>query len=163
MIEDARYLFSQEIAPLVTSKEQAVTVRPEWSLDRALLVLTRRGYSSVPVISAAGTVEGIISKTHILDFMLTNHEIDFSMLKQHAVHEAMDINHGAILPNSIFSFAFEVLTDRSYIPVTDIHHQFIGVLTRKAVMQQVTDYFQKEFLRAVTGSEVSHKVTGSSL
>jgi hypothetical protein len=53
------------------------------------------------------------------------------------------------LANSIFSFAFEVLVNRSYIPIIDLKGQFVGILTRKVMMEKVIEYFQKEFLQTV--------------
>ncbi|MFC4077501.1 CBS domain-containing protein [Salinithrix halophila] len=140
------HLFVQEIAPLVIPGDQVVTVRPDWTLERALLVLTRKGYASVPVIDGDGKVEGVISKTNILDYMLTRNDFDFAKLSQSQVREAMNKNHSGILANSIFSFAFDVLIDRPYISIIDIHNRFEGILTRKVLMEKVTEYFQHEFL-----------------
>lgn len=151
--DDARYLFSREIKDLIIPKENVVTVDPEWSLERALLVLTRRQTSSVPVINHLGQVEGLISKTGILDFMLhhsrDNQSFDFSGLSKHKVKEAMDRNHQGIMANSIFSFAFEILINRSYIPIIDEKTKFIGILTRKVLMEKVIEYFQQEYLEIV--------------
>jgi CBS domain-containing protein len=144
----AQYLFAREITPFIIPKEQVVVVEPDWSLERALLILTRKGTNSVPVINRDGQVEGVISKTDILDFMLKicqGNEFDFSLLRQHTVHEAMNKNHSGILANSIFSFAFEVLVNRSYIPIIDLKGKFVGILTRKVMMEQVIEYFKEEF------------------
>ena len=64
------YLFSREITPYIIPKEKVVVVKTDWSLERALLILTRKGTNSVPVMNDQEQVEGIISKTDILDFML---------------------------------------------------------------------------------------------
>jgi predicted transcriptional regulator len=145
------FLFSKEIAPFIIPKEQVIVVDPDWSLERALLVLTRKGTTSVPVINQAEEVEGVISKTDILDFMLSkSRELDFSQLRKHKVREAMNQTHGGILANSIFSFAFEVLVNRSYIPIIDVKNKFIGILTRKVMMEKVIEYFQEEYLQTIS-------------
>jgi len=149
-------LFSKEITPFIIPKEQVVVVEPEWSLERALLILTRKGTNSVPVINCAGQVEGVISKTDILDFLLKiskENEIDFSRLSKHAVQEAMNKNHSGILANSIFSFAFEVLINRSYIPIIDLKGQFVGILTRKVMMEQVIQFFKEEYMSALADNK----------
>lgn len=151
--DDARYLFEREITQLIIPKEKVVTIDPEWSLERALLVLTRRQTSSVPVINHLEQVEGVISKTNILDFMFNisrdKQSIDFSGLSQHRVKEAMDRNHQGIMANSIFSFAFEILVNRSYIPIINERNQFVGILTRKVLMEKVIEYFHQEYLQTV--------------
>lgn len=143
------YLFSREITPYIIPKEKVVVVKTDWSLERALLILTRKGTNSVPVINDQEQVEGIISKTDILDFMLKisrGNEIDFSQLSGHTVNEAMNKNHSGILANSIFSFAFEVLINRSYIPIIDLKGKLVGILTRKVIMEQVINYFKEEYM-----------------
>ncbi|MBA4549141.1 CBS domain-containing protein [Thermoactinomyces intermedius] len=143
------YLFSREITPYIIPKEKVVVVHTDWSLERALLVLTRKGTNSVPVVNDQEQVEGIISKTDILDFMLKisqGNEIDFSQLKGYTVNEAMNKNHSGILANSIFSFAFEVLVNRPYIPIIDLKGKLVGILTRKVIMEQVINYFKEEYM-----------------
>lgn len=150
--EQYSYLFSREITPLIIPKEQVVVVDPDWSLERALLVLTRKGTNSVPVINREDQVEGVISKTDILDFMLQttrDSKMDFTALSHYKVKEAMNKNHSGILANSIFSFAFEVLVNRSYIPIIDIKGKFVGILTRKVMMEKVIEYFREEFLQTL--------------
>ncbi|AUS07807.1 CBS domain-containing protein [Laceyella sacchari] len=150
--DQAGYLFERKITPFIIPKEQVVVVDPDWSLERALLVLTRKGTNSVPVINKVGQVEGLISKTEILDFMFKisqGNEIDFSQLSKYKVQEAMNKNHSGILANSIFSFAFEVLINRSYIPIIDIKGMFVGILTRKVMMEQVIEYFKEEYMNTV--------------
>lgn len=147
MSNQGTYLFSQEIAPLIIPKEQVITLNPAWSLERALLILTRNRLSSVPVINDAGKVEGVISKTNILDFILrlNEQEGDFTGLNEHTVKEAMNQSYSGILANSIFSFAFEVLLERSYTPIIDLKGRFIGILTRKVMMEKVIEFFHDEF------------------
>ncbi|MBA4544461.1 MULTISPECIES: CBS domain-containing protein [Thermoactinomyces] len=150
--DQAGYLFSREITPFIIPKEKVVVVDPDWSLERALLVLTRKATNSVPVINQKGQIDGIISKTDILDFLLKMEKkdtIDFSRLGKHKVKDAMDKNHSGILANSIFSFAFEVLVNRSYIPIIDLKGQFVGILTRKVMMEQVIEYFKKEYMETI--------------
>lgn len=153
--QQASFLFSEEIAPLIIPKEQVVVVHPDWPLDRALLVLTRKATNSVPVINEENQVEGLISKTDILDFILnvSGDTLDFSQLKQYKVNEVMNKNHSGILANSIFSFAFDVLINRSYIPIVNLRGEFVGILTRKVIMEKVTQFFQREFLQNVANEK----------
>ncbi|SFS32411.1 CBS domain-containing protein [Marininema halotolerans] len=139
-------LFDEEISPLVIAANQVVVVEPDWTLERALLVLTRKGYASVPVIDREGKVEGVVSKTNILDYMLTRNDFQFAKLSQSQVKNVMNQNHSGILANSIFSFAFDVLIDRPYIPIIDLENRFEGILTRKVLMEKVTEYFQRKFI-----------------
>ncbi|SDW45973.1 CBS domain-containing protein [Marininema mesophilum] len=139
-------LFDEEISSLVIPANQVIVVEPDWTLERALIVLTRKGYASVPVIDSEGKVEGVVSKTHILDYMLTRNDFQFAKLSHSQVKDVMNQNHSGILANSIFSFAFDVLIDRPYIPVIDLENRFEGILTRKVLMEKVTEDFQQKFI-----------------
>lgn len=147
----AQYLFSKEITPLIIPKDKVTVVQPHWSLKRALLVLTRKGMNSVPVVNEKNQVEGVISKTDILDFTMhvNELEIDFSCLANHEVKDAMNKNHSGILANSIFSFAYEVLIHRSYIPIIDLKGQLVGILTRRVLMEKVIEYFKEEYMQTI--------------
>lgn len=151
--DQENYLFVREITPFIIPKEQVVVVDPDWSLERALLVMTRKLTTSVPVINSEGYIEGLISKTGILEFMMqknTGNHLDFTGLDEYKVREVMNRNHSGILANSIFSFAFEVMMTRSYIPIIDAKNQFVGILTRRVLMEQVVEYFKHEYLQTVS-------------
>jgi CBS-domain-containing membrane protein len=148
----AQFLFCKGIEPLIIPKEEVTVVQPDWSLKRTLLVLTRNCTNSVPVINASNQVDGVISKTDILDFImhLNENEVDFTDLEKYEVRDAMDKNHSGIMADSIFSFGFEVLIHRSYIPIIDLKGRFVGILTRKVMMEKVIEYFQEEYLQSMT-------------
>ena len=104
-------------------------------------------------------VEGVISKTNILDLMLNRSHFRLDRLGSFHVRDAINENHSGILSNSIFSFAFDVLLDRPYIPVIDLDNRFIGILTRRVLMEKVTEFFQQEFFKSVwEGREGPQKV-----
>lgn len=165
MDHNAEFLFSQEIRPLIIPKEKVLIANPDWSLERALVVLSRKSTNSVPVINENNQVEGLISKGNILDFIFKWNETvngeqrkrsenplqywDTLDLDKFRVRDAMDLNHGGILENSIFSFAFEVLVHRSYVPIIDFQSQFLGILTRKVMMEKVIEHFRQEYFQSM--------------
>ncbi|MBD1373814.1 CBS domain-containing protein [Hazenella sp. IB182357] len=148
----SEFLFSRTITPLIIPKEKVVVVYPQWSLERALLVLTRQGTNSVPVINDSDQVEGLISKTDILDFLMKksqgDDDFDFTGIANYKVSDALNPIHTGILADSIFSFAFEVLVNQSYVPIIDIKGKFVGILTRKVMMEKVIEFFKEEYLQA---------------
>jgi CBS domain-containing protein len=134
---------AREIRHLIISKDSIVTVHPDWTLERALLRLTRSGYSSVPVINSENQVEGLISKTLILDFMSENQNINYNDLPLFQVHQAMNKNYMGIWENTPLSFALELMIDRSYVPIIDQKNMFVGILTRQAVLSEILHYLSE--------------------
>jgi CBS domain-containing protein len=131
---------AQEIKPLIIPADNIITVHPDWTLERAMLKLIRSGYTSVPVINSNNQVEGLISKTLILDFMSENQHIKYNDLPHFTVHEAMNKNYMGIWENTPLSFALELMISRSYVPIIDTKNTFIGILTRQSVLQQILKY-----------------------
>ncbi|MEW9667407.1 CBS domain-containing protein [Ammoniphilus sp. 3BR4] len=140
---DKKQFMSQEIRSLVLHKDKIVTMHPDWTLERALVKLTRSGYTSVPVINSQNQVEGLISKTLILDFMSENQNINYNDLPNYFVHQAMNRNYMGIWENTPLSFALELMIDRAYVPIIDKTNVFMGILTRQAVLQKILNYFSE--------------------
>lgn len=168
MEKKVEFLFSKEIHPFIIPKEKVVTASPDWSLERAFLVLSRNSTNSIPVINEEDHVEGLISKSNILDFMVEKSKLllednrkrntstpylwNMRELIEYKVRDAMNLNHGGILANSIFSFAFEVLVNRPYVPIIDCQSKFIGILTRKVMMEELIGLFRQEFIESFKDS-----------
>lgn len=131
---------AQDIKCLYLKKESIVTVQPDWTLERAMLKLIRSGYSSVPVINSNNQVEGLISKTLILDFMRENQHIKYNDLPNYYVHQAMNKNYMGIWENTPLSFALELMITLPYVPIIDQKNIFLGILTRQAVLQEILKY-----------------------
>lgn len=140
---DKKQFMSQDIRDLVLQKDKIITMHPDWTLERALIKLIRSGYTSVPVINSQDQVEGLISKTLILDFMTENQNINYNDLPNYFVHQAMNRNYMGIWENTPLSFALELMIDRPYVPIIDQTNTFIGILTRQAVLQKILAYLSE--------------------
>ncbi|OEF99428.1 hypothetical protein BHF71_01805 [Vulcanibacillus modesticaldus] len=132
---------SKEIKSLIVPKEKVMVVESTWNLEQALRKLIETGWTSVPVINPKMEVEGIISKSLILNHARLEKVPLFHDFKRRNVNEAMKRNIPTLSEDTTLHYGIELLVDWAYLPVVNKEKKFIGILTRRSVL----DYLLKAF------------------
>lgn len=83
-------LFETTINDMIIPADKVAHVQIGNSLEHALLVLTKTGYTAVPVLDPKYKLHGLISSTHILDSILGLERIEFERLEKMKVEEVMN-------------------------------------------------------------------------
>ncbi len=122
--------------------ERVACVYAENSLEHALLVLIKSGYSSVPVLSWEEKVTGTVSKTLILDAILGIERIEFEQLDQRKVQDVMNREVPRIHVEQNWLTALEMAIHQPYLCVEDEQGEFLGIVTRSKLLSQVYGYFR---------------------
>lgn len=130
-------LLELSVLDMTTDVNRVACVDPENSLEHALLVLVKSGYSAIPVLDRQGLVRGTISKTLILDSILGLERIEFEQLGEGKVQDAMNRDVTRIRVDEGFLRALELLINSPFLCVEDEAGQFLGILTRSAVLSRV--------------------------
>jgi predicted transcriptional regulator len=125
------------IKNLLISAERVAHVQIGNSLEHALLVLTRSGYTAVPVLDPHFHLHGLISTPIIMDSILGMERIEFELLEQKRVEEAMNKSIPRININSTLQTSLGHLVDHPFLCVEDDTGLFEGILTRRAVLMQL--------------------------
>ncbi|WP_071459276.1 cyclic-di-AMP-binding protein CbpB [Bacillus massilinigeriensis] len=107
------------------------------SLEHALLVLTKSGYTAVPVLDPHYRLHGLISTPIIMDSILGLERIEFEMLEKKRVEEAMNRNIPRIKSDSSMQTAISLLVDHPFLCVEDSNGYFDGILTRRSLLQEL--------------------------
>ena len=99
------------------------------------LVLTKSGYTAIPVLDPHYKLHGLISTPIIMESILGLERIEYEKLEQKKVEEVMNkkIPHlkiDASIPDSI-----KLLVDHPFLCVENDEGLFEGILTRRTVMQ----------------------------
>lgn len=136
-------LLETNIESLLIPTRNVACVQPFHNLEHALLVLVKSGYSAVPVLDAKNHVEGVISKTRILDHILGTQDIEFELLRERIVADAMDPDVPVLRPGSTFMQALEQSINRPFLCVVDDTRTMIGMLTRRAILVSVHQYLRQ--------------------
>ncbi len=134
-------IMSKEIKSLIVPKEKVMTVRSKWNLEQALGKLMETGWSSVPVLDDSDKVEGIISKTLILEHSRLEKVPFYHDFQRKFVVDSMRKNVPTLSEDTLLRYGIELLVDWPYLPVINQNKTFTGILTRRSIL----DFLLKEF------------------
>ncbi|MCM3586255.1 CBS domain-containing protein [Mesobacillus maritimus] len=119
---------------LLIPSERVAHVQVGNSLEHALLVLTRSGYTAIPVLDPHYRLLGLISTPIIMDSILGIERIEFELLEQKKVEEVMNVEIPRVSIDSTLETAISYLVDHPFLCVEDDQGYFEGILTRRAVL-----------------------------
>ncbi|PLR97462.1 cyclic-di-AMP-binding protein CbpB [Bacillus sp. T33-2] len=131
------------IKDLMISSERVAHVQIGNSLEHALLVLTRSGYTAVPVLNAHFHLLGLISTPIIMDAILGLERIEFEQLEQKRVEEVMNRSIPRVRIDSELKSSLDLLVDHPFLCVEDAGGIFEGILTRRSVLQHLNKHVRK--------------------
>lgn len=137
-------IMSKEIKSLIVPREKVMVVRSKWNLEQALSKLMESGWSSVPVLNDHDKVEGIISKTLILEHARLEKVPYYHDFQRKFVNESMRKNVPTLSEDTILRYGIELLVDWPYLPVINKNKIFSGILTRRSVLDYLLKVFYNE-------------------
>lgn len=137
-------IMSKEIGSLIVPREKVMIVRSKWNLEQALSKLMESGWSSVPVLNDEDHVEGIISKTLILEHARLEKVPYYHDFHRKFVKEAMQKDVPSLSEDTILRYGIELLVNWPYLPVMNQKKTFTGILTRRSVLDYLLKVFYNE-------------------
>ena len=106
------------------------------TMRQALERMEQAGYSALPILRKDGTYCGTLTEGDLLWALKSLCVMD---LKQTEGHTIMEISHRRDnRPVSVDTDIEDLITkatDQNFVPVIDDREKFIGIVTRKAIMQ----------------------------
>lgn len=134
---DGSQFFEHKVEEAIISSEKVAHVQIGNSLEHALLVLTKSGYSSIPVLNPKFQLLGLISTSMILDGILGLERIEFERLSNMKVEEVMGTEIPLLKTTDTLAKGLESVIDHPFVCVVDANNTFEGILTRRAILKQV--------------------------
>ncbi len=125
------------IDQFIISSEKVAHVQIGNSAEHALLVLTKTGYSAIPVLDSKYRFCGLINAQRITDAILGLDHIEYERLGDIKVDEIMDRDLPLIHINERFQRALDLLIDQNFLCVIDDEGMFMGILTRRVILKQL--------------------------
>jgi predicted transcriptional regulator len=123
------------IKDLMIPSERVAHVQVGNTLEHALLVLTKSGYTAIPVLDLEYKLKGLISTTVILDSILGLERIEFEKLEKNRVENVMNPSIPRITLTSSALSSLELLVNHPFICVENKDGYFEGILTRRAILK----------------------------
>ncbi|MBE6183569.1 cyclic-di-AMP-binding protein CbpB [Heyndrickxia ginsengihumi] len=132
-----------KIIDFMIPSEKVAHVQMSNSLEHALLVLTKSGYSSIPVLDPQYKLHGLISSALITDSILGLERIEFEKLTDKKVEDVMNKNIPRIQINDNFEKALGLLIDHPFLCVEDQDGFFAGIFTRRTLLKELNHHVHK--------------------
>lgn len=125
-------------------KNDITYIYDDFTLRQALEKMEYHRYTSIPIISKNGEYVGTITEGDILWTLKNWNKISFIntdniKIKDIKIHR----NYKSIDINKEMSDLIELITNQNFVPVTDDRNMFIGIITRKDVIQYLYDKTKK--------------------
>ncbi|AMQ07395.1 cyclic-di-AMP-binding protein CbpB [Sporosarcina psychrophila] len=138
-INNRDFLFTP-IADFIISSEKVAHVQVGNNAEHALLVLTKTGYSAIPVLDAKYRLKGLLSMGMITDSILGLERIEYERLDDLKVDEIMQTDLPSIKTTDRFQKGLDLLIDHTFLCVTEEDGTFAGILSRRVIMKQFKRY-----------------------
>lgn len=135
----------ETISGLIIPIEKVAHVHKNNSLEHALLVLVKSGYTAFPVLGNDSKLHGVISKALILDSILGLERIELDLLHTLKVSDVMEAKVATMKISDTFAKAIAVSINNPFICVVDSEDAFRGILTRRSLLIYLNqEMFQKK-------------------
>lgn len=138
-VNNKDFLFTP-IADYIISAEKVAHVQVGNNAEHALLVLTKTGYSSIPVLDAQDRLKGLLSMRTVTDSILGLAHIEYERLPDLKVDEIMKTEIPTIRITDRFQRGFDLLIDNPFICVVEEDGTFAGILTRRVILKELKKY-----------------------
>lgn len=137
-------LLQTPIREFVIPAEKVAHVQGNNSAEHALLVLTRTGYSSIPVLDFKYRLQGLLSIKIITEAAIGLQEIEYEKLENLKVSDIMEKNVAVLKETDTFQKALDIVIDHAFICVVDQEGTFVGILTRRVILKQLKKYIYQK-------------------
>ncbi|UII57229.1 CBS domain-containing protein [Cytobacillus spongiae] len=132
-----------DLSALMIPSERVAHVQVGNNLEHALLVLTKSGYTAIPVLDPHYKLRGLISTPIIMDSILGLERIEFENLEEIKVESIMNTKLPRLKLDSTLKACIDLLVDHPFLCVENEEGCFEGILTRRAVLQQLSKHVRR--------------------
>ncbi len=138
-------LLDVPIKDFIISSEKVAHVQSGNSAEHALLVLTRTGYSSIPVLDIKYRLQGLLSSKMITEAILGLERIEYDRLPDIKVDDIMEREVAYLKITDTFKRALDLVINHAFLCVVDEDGTFAGIMTRRVILKQLKKYiYQSE-------------------
>jgi predicted transcriptional regulator len=126
-----------DIRKLMIPSERVAHVQVGNNLEHALLVLTKSGYTAIPVLDPHYKLHGLISTPIIMDSILGLERIEFEQLEKKRVEEVMNVSVPRVKDTDSIKTCLRLLVNHPFLCIDTEDGYFEGILPRSTVLTQL--------------------------
>ncbi|MGM9945580.1 MAG: cyclic-di-AMP-binding protein CbpB [Lysinibacillus sp.] len=135
-----RELLDMPIKDFIICSEKVAHVQSGNNAEHALLVLTRTGYSSIPVLDVKYRLQGLLSIKMITEAILGLERIEYDRLANIKVDDVMEKEVVYLKITDTFKRALDLVINHAFLCVVDDEGTFVGIMTRRVILKQLKKY-----------------------
>ena len=135
-----RELLDMSIKDFIICSDKVAHVQSGNNAEHALLVLTRTGYSSIPVLDVKYRLQGLLSIKMITEAILGLERIEYDRLANIKVDDVMEKEVVYLKITDTFKRALDLVINHAFLCVVDEEGTFIGIMTRRVILKQLKKY-----------------------
>ena len=127
---------------LLTPKSDCAYVREEDTIRQALERMSAAGFAAGPILAKAGASRGTLTEGDLLWAIKKLYLMDMKEAESHGIMEIQRRKDNQAV--SVTTPVEDLLTtavEQNFVPVVDDRGTFIGIVTRKAIMQYCMDTY----------------------
>ncbi len=149
-LSSARKEYRMNVLMLLKPKSEVEYLVDTYTIRQGLEKMKIHGYTAIPVISKDGEYLGSVSEGDFLWFIVNNND-KIDGIKKCENYNVCDIINKELNPAVNIDVSMEALVERAehqnYIPVVDDRGYFIGIVTRKTIINTFCDYENVNYLQ----------------
>ena len=131
-------LVASKMLDFMIPADNVANVIDQHTLSTGLLILPQSNYTMIPVLSAESKLMGVISMSMIIKAVMTVDAIEMERLDELKVRDVMLSQPVRVQTNCHLADVLNYLIDQNFVCVVDGDNRFLGIITRKNVMQRLT-------------------------
>ena len=121
---------------LLTPKAACAYVREEDTIRQALERMGASRFSAVPILAKDGSYRGTLTEGDLLWAIKNMFLMDMKAAESHGIMEIQHRRDNEAVPvTTRVEDLLHKAVDQNFVPVVDDKGAFIGIITRKAIMQ----------------------------
>ena len=132
-----------KVDELIIPSEKVAHVQLGNNLEHALLVLTKSGYSAIPVLDSEFKLHGLISSAMITESILGLERIEFEKLTNKKVEDVMSTKIPRLIIPLQLEEIVDLLVDYTFLCVENENGYFEGIITRRALLKKINRQLRK--------------------
>lgn len=129
-----RFLLEQEENFLTPADKLAVIIDSH-NIDHAKLLLSHMTYSRVPVVTEDNRFLGTIGLNEIIRYQMENELTDEELHQDISLIAKRDV--ATVKEDYELAEVLRKLIDESFLPVLGKNDEFLGIITRKAILKAI--------------------------
>ncbi len=117
-------------------KNQVTFLNQEDLVADSLRLMNKKGFQTVPLIDGEGRYQGTISEGDFLWNLIRDFHMDLESMRRVKVsYMKRRRNYKSVSIDAEIGELADLILDQNFVPVVDGRKVFIGIVTRKVIMQ----------------------------